>query len=91
MEVETEDFINLARIIQLLIELKCSADPDGDYPIEFMLVNRLKEYSVWPASLPYRNDGDNTLIRHALSMINTGTNALELEFKRMEFNEKMDF
>lgn len=52
-EVEDSDIVALKEIIHDLIDEKCSPDPDGDRPIEFILVNRRKEQSICFEPVPY--------------------------------------
>lgn len=45
-KVTEDDMMLLDQIIDGLIRLKCEADPDGDFPIEYALIDRLKGF--WP-------------------------------------------
>jgi len=56
-EITEQDVMDLRDIINLLIDLKCEKDVDGDLPIEYILINRIKEYL--PHFRPIQYD-DNT-------------------------------
>lgn len=51
-DVTDQDMSDLGDIINLLIELKCESDDDGDRPIEIRLVNRQKESFIYPCQIP---------------------------------------
>ncbi len=42
-KVTKEDLELLYNIVELLIELKWEADPDGDYPVDFALIDKKNE------------------------------------------------
>lgn len=54
-EINQDDMILLERIIQKLIDGKCEADPYGDRPIEFKLVNRHIHERIQFQIVPNRN------------------------------------
>ena len=62
-EIEPQDITNLGYIVQKIVELKCEKDPDGDLPIEFVIVDRTKERKFHPVTVPYETEGDDPLKR----------------------------
>ena len=51
-DISDEDMIRLDEIIYKLIELKCQKDADGDYPINYSLVNRrIQRFAIRPSLL----------------------------------------
>lgn len=85
-----DDINELSHIIQLLIELKCEPDPDNNYSIEFVLINRLKERQLWPPKVPYRDEskqyGDNHLIQLLSSAVLRASEALRNELDIIDHN-----
>jgi len=61
-EITPDDVDKLRGILNLLIELKCDKDADGDYPIEARLINRRvnERLSYW--ALPYREQGGEVVL-----------------------------
>ena len=54
-EVNDGDMLALKNIIEELIKAKFQADADGDYPIQFALVNRREQiWSVSPRAIDYK-------------------------------------
>lgn len=81
-EIEDEDVSDLCHIIQDLIKLKCDEDPDGDYPIEFDLVNRLKGRFPHFHSIPYDDTYGPQATRDALiGNARMALDALETHFR----------
>lgn len=54
-KVTTDDIHLLYKIIRELIDIKCDRDPDGDFPIEFEIVNRRTHESMHYGQVPYRD------------------------------------
>jgi hypothetical protein len=54
-EVTKDDVKLLSKIISALIKAKCEEDPDGDFPIEFLLINRRVERLPYFDTVPYPN------------------------------------
>ena len=52
-QILDQDVTDLYIIIHKLIELKCNADPYGDYPIDVKLINRRKYRPMFYYSIPY--------------------------------------
>jgi len=55
-KITEQDVMDLRDIINLLIDLKCEKDPDGDLPIEYILINRRKEYLPHFYCIQYDDD-----------------------------------
>ena len=53
-QITPGDIELLREIIRELITLKCDKDADGDYPIQFKLVNRRTHEHMHYSPLPYR-------------------------------------
>lgn len=47
------DIEKLRHIVWMLIRLKCDADPDGDYPIEFKIIDRTQDECFNFVTVPY--------------------------------------
>jgi hypothetical protein len=52
-KVTDADVRDLEGIVRALIEAKCEEDLDGDIPLQFVLVNRLKTEALHFRPLPY--------------------------------------
>jgi len=55
-QVTDEDLDKLGDIIDRLIELKCDTDSDGDFPIQWTLVDRRKYHRSPYAAVPHSLD-----------------------------------
>lgn len=53
-KITPEDVTLLWEIVHELVELKCDADADGDYPVEVHLVNRRTHERMHYSPIPYR-------------------------------------
>lgn len=60
-EITNKDVIQLENIIQALIESKCQPDPDGDFPIEFVLVNRRNTQGLHYTPMSYGHKNGESL------------------------------
>ena len=60
-EITDQDITDLRGIISLLIEEKCERDSDGDLPIEYILINRIKEYLPYFHPIQYDDDTSDQL------------------------------
>lgn len=54
-EITQQDVNQLNEIVHMLVEEKCDPDPDGDYPIDIHLVNRVRFEPVQFFLIPYRH------------------------------------
>jgi hypothetical protein len=41
-EITSQDVVDLNHLISDVIKAKCQSDPDGDYPIDFKIIDRTK-------------------------------------------------
>jgi hypothetical protein len=57
-EITEDDVDELWYLVDGLIHLKCDSDPDGDVPIDFLLVDRTKNERMCFRPVPYGNDED---------------------------------
>lgn len=53
--VSKEDFVALGNILNELVEAKWAPDPDGDYPIEAVIVNRHNREHLPYSAVTYRH------------------------------------
>ena len=60
-EITEQDMMDLRSIINLLIDLKCEKDSDGDLPIEYILINRVREYLPYFHPIQYDDDTPDQL------------------------------
>ena len=83
--VEEEELIQLVEIIDLLICSKYSPDPDGDRPINFMVIDRTSCEPLNFQALPHapRNEGDNQTARDIF------TEAVRFEIAQMNMKIAM--
>lgn len=51
--VTQDDFLQLKAILRTIIEFKWGADPDGDRPINFLIVDRTKYRPIQYFPVPY--------------------------------------
>lgn len=58
-EITDEDVMALNQIIALLIQAKCESDPDGDYPIDWKLIDRRKCWPMHYSPVPYGHKAKN--------------------------------
>lgn len=58
-KVTDKDIEQLRKLCRLLIEAKCEADPDGDYPIEVTVVNRRTHQGIPYDPMPYHDSVTN--------------------------------
>lgn len=56
--IADDDVRGLSEIVHAIIDLKCEPDPDGDRPLEVVVVDRRKEARQWPVTLPTLVDYD---------------------------------
>ena len=82
-EITDGDVAALSVIIDQLIKLKCEPDPDGDYPINFALVNRrVGRWPFKPITISY--DLDSQDIQYFLSIITDLTKEVVAYFRDKE-------
>jgi hypothetical protein len=55
-EITNDDIQQLEKIVLSLVKAKCQADPDGDYPIQFRIVNRRTHEHLSFQAVPYLED-----------------------------------
>lgn len=55
-EITDADVVSLNDIISVLVVAKCDRDPDGDFPIEWLVVNRLRFERLHFVPQPYDRD-----------------------------------
>jgi hypothetical protein len=92
-KITPKDIQELREIVQWLIELKCSEDPDGDLPIDFVIVNRRTHERMHYAPVPYRDgaEGDDDpipfieMVRILHMNLSIASDRLDNEFK-VEFH-----
>ncbi len=60
-QISPKDMELLGDIIYELIDLKCDRDADGDWPIEFRLVNRRTHERLHYHAVPYREQKDRVI------------------------------
>lgn len=64
--VTDEDMLHLENILHRLVELKCEADPDGDRPIEWILVNRRTHERLYLRPIRYTHQNALEALKDAL-------------------------
>lgn len=64
--ITREDIFDLYSIVRCLINLKCQADPDGDRPIDFHLVNRTQYWPLQFCNVPYDHESPASDVLKAL-------------------------
>lgn len=75
----------LAEIVQWLIELKCDPDPDGDYPIEFRIINRRIYEGLRFHAVPYEHKAEQReRLRILAANLNMAANRLDTEIRCIE-------
>ncbi|MHC4188403.1 MAG: hypothetical protein ACYSUB_01800 [Planctomycetota bacterium] len=84
--ITSEDMDTLREIIHELIELKCEPDADGDYPIEFKLINRRTHERMCYRPLPYRRQQNDTVSHAELMRILTANLRLAADSLTVEVN-----
>ena len=87
-QVTDQDISDLREIIQLLIENKCQPDTDGDYPIEYALINRRKSFWAFtPIEIAYELEARN-MLSIVLNITHNGMRLLENYFQNKLYEEK---
>lgn len=92
-KIHDSDIVELNDIIYKIIELKCQADANGDYPIECILVDRRKERQLHPVKISYNSYiMKNNPLMHGgkiellVNKIQVLTNELKTEIKLNNIN-----
>lgn len=58
-EITERDIKDLYQLIDAIIVAKCAPDPDGDYPIDFKLIDRTKYWPMHYLPEPYDHELKN--------------------------------
>lgn len=86
--VSKEDFAALVEIIDALVEAKWSPDPDGDYPIEALIVNRNNHEHVPYRAVTYRHVNKKQYTRDVVTNLNAALRDMILSQDLNEIDER---
>lgn len=76
-EVTDEDKTLLSSLLRELLLLKFELDPDGDLPVEYVLVDRTERQSLHYRSVPYFHKDSNGAFRVAFANVKTAVRELD--------------
>lgn len=77
-EITDQDTEDLYAIVHALIEKKCEADADGDYPIQVNLVNRRLHEPLHWMPVPYGHKDPRGFIEAAMANVQIAVDRMRL-------------
>ena len=77
--VTESDSYQLNAIIERLVRMKWTADPDGDRPIEWRIIDRTQFGRLQYAPVPYEHDADGELGLERLNIVLLNANIANRE------------
>ena len=88
-EVDQEDLVQLGEIISMLISKKFEADCDGDYPINYKLINRHLYENSYFLNIPYKHKDPEGHIKAITTNLSINSKRLDSFFNVAKI--KVDF
>lgn len=84
--VSKEDYVKLGQIIDEVIEAKWEPDPDGDYPINFCIINRHQREPMHYRAVTYRHVDKEQNLRDIMVNLSTAARdvTLSLDLDRID-------
>jgi hypothetical protein len=86
--VSKEDFAALVEIIDALVEAKWAPDPDGDYPIETLVINRNNHERLPYRAVAYRHIDKKQYQRDIVTNLSTALGDMILSQDLDEIEER---
>lgn len=94
-EVGNEDVNDLYDLIHTILEAKFEADPDGDLPINFKIIDRTKFEPLFYYPVPYRHkikdsdkEAQEELLKTLLGNLSMATKAVETHLQITQYSRR---
>ena len=93
--VEPQDMEQLTEILHALIAAKWGADPDGDRPVEHVLVDRTRYEGNYFFNLPYWNEAQSeqeheSILQYHMTNTRIAIGGLDRTLRNMAYRKETD-